>query len=121
MRVLICGDRHWYDRKMIFRLMQSELAQNDTVITGGAPGADTIAMNCAFLLKINVEVIMAQWRTYGPRAGPMRNQEMIDMLPNQVWAFHDDIDNSKGTKDLVARARNRLIPVNILTHERVKV
>jgi hypothetical protein len=39
---------------------------------------------------------------------------MLNTKPHLVIAFHDDIDNSKGTKHTVTEARKRGIEVEII-------
>jgi hypothetical protein len=43
----------------------------------------------------------AEWKKYGPAAGPIRNQRMLDWGPDLVVAF----SGGKGTADMVRRAR----------------
>jgi hypothetical protein len=59
--------------------------------------------------------VPADWTKYGKAAGPIRNQEMLDMDPDLVLAFHSDLDNSKGTKDMVARARKKGVKVIVIS------
>ncbi len=48
----------------------------------------------------------AKWGEYGKAAGAIRNQQMLDEgKPDLVLAFSHDLANSKGTKDMVNRAR----------------
>lgn len=56
----------------------------------------------------------ADWDKYGRSAGPIRNGEMLKQgKPDLVVAFHDDIENSKETKDMVRQAREAGIPVEV--------
>jgi hypothetical protein len=63
----------------------------------------------------------ALWETYGKKAGPMRNELMIDTLEGlrkagwttQVVAFHPDIDNSAGTRGCVRYAISKGLLVNL--------
>jgi len=53
---------------------------------------------------------------YGKAAGPIRNRQMINRLnPNtdEVLAYHEDLDKSKGTKHAVEVARQSKIKVII--------
>jgi len=76
------------------------------IIAGGARGADTLAVRAARDCGLEFREYPAQWQRYGRSAGPIRNQQMIDMeKPQLVVAFHEDIDSSRGTRDMVARAR----------------
>lgn len=116
MKVLICGDRNWADSDFIRRHILT-LPASTTIVTGGARGADELAWRAAKSLNMRCVVYQADWKTYGKAAGPIRNQRMLDCEhPDAVFAFHDDIDSSKGTKHMVTIARKQKIPTYILTH-----
>lgn len=118
MKVLICGDRNWKDRmKIRFRLQQllDEVEEFFTIIEGGARGADTIAREEAERLGIRFEEVPADWSQYGRAAGPIRNAAMLSMQPSLVIAFHSDLLHSKGTMDMVRRARQANIEVEVIT------
>lgn len=52
------------------------------------------------------------FRKQGKAAGPIRNQHMLDGYhPDMVVFFHHDLSSSKGTKDMVERARKAGVPV----------
>ena len=69
-------------------------------------------------LRIPVEKYPADWTRYGYAAGPIRNQQMLDEgRPSLVLAFHNDFEHSKGTKDMIDKARKANIPA-ILYSER---
>ena len=104
MRILVTGDRNWEHAIPIVLLLTEHANAGDTVIHGAARGADTIAAWVAGLLGLDVEAYPANWKRYGRAAGPIRNQEMLDAGIDIVLAFHHDISQSKGTKDMVTRA-----------------
>jgi hypothetical protein len=82
------------------------------MINGLARGADQMAVDWADAHDIWVEGYPAQWTQQGRAAGPIRNQQMLDEgRPELVLAFHDNLDESKGTKDMVTRARKAGITV----------
>lgn len=112
MKVLICGSRFYTDYKKILQYVRS--LESAVIIAGGARGADTLAVKAARACKFSFREYPAQWEKYGKKAGPIRNQTMLDMeKPDIVAAFHEDIESSKGTKDMVARARKIGVPVVI--------
>ncbi len=85
------------------------------IIHGAANGADTIAGMAAKELGLEVMEFPAEWSKHGKRAGPIRNQQMLDEgRPNGVIAFHEDISRSKGTKHMIKIAKKNNIPVLIL-------
>lgn len=115
MRVLACGDRRWSDmvtiRRRLADLAEAELPE--LLIHGDAMGADRMAGYAAELLGIPTQPVPAEWQRYGKRAGHIRNQQMLDMAPDLVLAFHDNLLASKGTRDMVRRARTAGILVRI--------
>ncbi len=114
MRILVCGDRNWTDKDKIKQTLA--LLQPDVVIEGEARGADTIGRKVAEGMGVEVLPFPAQWSRYGRAAGIMRNQQMLDEgKPTLVLAFHSDLPNSKGTKDMVRRARKAGIKTQVIT------
>lgn len=113
-RWLICGDRNWSDQPLITAVLTHiknsfREANNLTVIHGDATGADTMAGIAATKLGFKVEVFRPEWRKFGRAAGPIRNQQMLSVgKPDFVIAFHDNIEASKGTKDMVKQASNHV-------------
>jgi hypothetical protein len=72
----------------------------DAIIEGGAQGADRFAREWAEAHAVKVETYYADWRV-GPKAGPIRNQRMLDDgRPDVVVAFA----GGRGTADMVRRA-----------------
>jgi D-arabinose 1-dehydrogenase-like Zn-dependent alcohol dehydrogenase len=117
MKVLCCGDRNWTNWKAIKKALEG-LGPNTEIIHGGARGADSMAGYVAKQLGYEVRVYPANWTKYGKAAGAIRNRFQFDSEnPELVLAFHDDIENSKGTKDMVAYARSKGCPVNVVTTE----
>lgn len=115
MRLLVCGDREWSNYKMILRVVKE--LQPDLVIEGEARGADSLARKAAEELAIPVLACPADWEQYGRAAGPIRNRLMLKKgTPDLVCAFHDDLEKSKGTKDMVTAARKAGLEVRIFGH-----
>jgi len=114
MKVLVCGDRHWKNEKIIERELK-KLPPDTTIIHGAAKGADNIAGNTALRLGLRVEAFPAEWKKYGRSAGPIRNRKMLDQNPDLVLAFHEDLSSSKGTKHMVQIAREKGVPVKLFT------
>ena len=115
MVVLCCGDRNWTDTAAI----AAEFARRPeitTVVHGACRGADRLCAEAAEAARCVVVAEPADWTRYGRAAGPMRNQRMLDLYPiDLVLAFHADLGSSKGTADMVARARRRGVPVVVVT------
>lgn len=117
MRLLICGSRDWTNKQLIKKELIEllETTKIEVIIHGGCRGADLLAGEVAKELNIPVEEYLADWKKHGKSAGPKRNQQMLDEgKPTFVLAFHDDIDESKGTKDMVLRAKKAGIKFKVV-------
>jgi len=111
MRVLICGDRNYKDWMKVREYLDT-ISRTTIIIHGGAKGADSIAGNLGKYLNMKVIKYSADWDKYGNAAGILRNQQMLDEEhPDLIVYFHKDLENSKGTKDMVTRAINNKIEV----------
>lgn len=73
-------------------------------------GADYHARRWAGLNHYPQRIFFPEWGRYGPKAGPIRNSEMIHHLtlfPRRLFvAFHDG--RSPGTADAIKKAKARL-------------
>lgn len=112
--VVVTGDRNWSDREAVRREF-SKLPPNTVIIHGNCRGLDTIAGEVALEFGFSVDPHPANWDLYGKSAGPIRNQEMLDLKPKKVLAFHPCLSTSKGTKDCVREAMRRDIPVEVFS------
>jgi hypothetical protein len=134
MRVLVCGSRTWDDRfpvvTVLDGLLESAIVLYDrlTIIEGCAIGADWFA--CHFYdgpcvlpsggshashTSVDHEHYPADWSMHGKGAGPIRNQRMLDEgKPDVVFAFTDDLEASRGTADMVRRAKSAGLPVYVV-------
>lgn len=117
MRVIVCGSRFWNNAGIINRELNALYGEHGvhlTVIEGDARGADAIAGEWADHNMIEHLWFTADWQKYGRAAGPIRNQHMLDTTkPHLVLAFHEDIEHSKGTKDMIKRAKKAGVEVRV--------
>ena len=132
---IVTGDRHatrreWGD--VVRDVLEGALPAlgNLTILHGDASGIDTIAdvlINERWPM-VPLLVYPAQWDVFraagNPNAaGPERNNRMLRHLiafgdagyDIRVLAFHNFIDNSRGTKNMVEQARRANVPVRIFT------
>lgn len=123
-RVLISGDRDWADWWIIERILDGlhdNYSPDFTLIEGCARGADSMAEGWSLAFgeeyPVDHQHYPAKWDEHGRSAGPIRNRQMLtEGKPSVVIAFHDDLANSKGTKDMVAAAKKAGIPVYVVSH-----
>lgn len=120
MVVLVAGDRNWSDWELFGKVLDLIHAKNPItlVVHGGARGADRMAGFWAALNKVPLRVYRADWGKHNKQAGPIRNRLMLESHPELqlVVAFHDSIDWSKGTKDMVEASRRAGKSVLIVQH-----
>lgn len=105
MRVLVCGGRDFADVDAVNRELDRIHARTpiSCIIEGGARGADYLASRWSARNDISEHArFPADWTLHGKRAGPIRNQRMIDQgKPDLVVAF----PGGSGTADMITRAK----------------
>jgi len=107
---LICGGRNFNDLGVFDNAMGDLMRLKgcpDTIIHGGARGADTLADEWGKRMALRILAMPADWDRHGRSAGPLRNQAMLAKGPQLVVAF----PGGKGTADMVRRAREMNVDV----------
>jgi len=115
LRVLVCGGREFDDYTGFanylyrnFHPAADEMYLTPIIIHGDAKGADFLARIWAKANSFSQEKYPANWKTHGKKAGPIRNQEMLDRgKPDVVVAFPGDT----GTADMISKAKKQGVPV----------
>ncbi len=117
--ILICGGRDFTDWGLFTRTMIDVCNQYTSskkkpfFISGGARGADAFAVSLAKGWEHPYKVYSADWEKHGKRAGPIRNQQMLDEgKPDLVVAF--PTKTSRGTWDMVNRAKRHGIETIVI-------
>lgn len=123
MRVLVCGSRTFTNKEPIHALLNglnwSATSLHDldiTIISGMAPGADTIAALWAMQEEEyegpGLLPFPADWERHGIAAGRIRNRQMLDEgKPDLVVAFVDKpLAESRGTAHMVRIAKEAGVP-----------
>jgi len=105
-RVIFTGGRDYHDWDAVSTLVKA-LPDNVTVVVGDAKGADFMVRKAAKDRGLTVEEHKAEWEKYGKKAGPIRNQKMVDGGAYLCVAF----PGGDGTEDCVRRAHEAGIPV----------
>lgn len=99
MKVAIVGSRTFNDYELLKAFIKLKSQENnieiDTIVSGGAKGADTLGEQYAEEHHLNKLIFKADWDKYGKRAGFIRN---VDIIKNcdVCFAFWDG--ESHGTK-----------------------
>lgn len=121
--ILVTGDRWWNDQRAI-RLVLSGEDKRTVVMHGGASGADSVADLAALELGMP-RCKIPYFGVYRQAGGPFRNSFMLALLvglKEQGWevkviAFHDNLKESKGTKDMVMKATKAGLKVKRYAHK----
>jgi len=93
MKVLVCGGRDYDNAERVKRVLDKLLIRCGgnsglTIIQGEALGADTLARQWAEDNSVPTIGFRADWKTYGKRAGYLRNSQMLtEGHPDLVIAF----------------------------------
>lgn len=119
MRILVTGSRTFADEQMVWdtlRGLDKPGGEITCIIEGGAKGADSFGATWAWANKRSHEQYNAEWDVYGKAAGAKRNQQMLVLgEPDRVIAFVDKpLGESRGTHDMVVRARKAGLPVMVV-------
>ncbi|QRY51792.1 SLOG family protein [Mycolicibacterium septicum] len=123
-RVLVTGSRSHADRMQVWLALGAEFRHAEAqglpmvVIEGQCPhgGADAHAERWAQVsntegLPVWHDPFPANWKELGKRAGPYRNQQMVDSGADVCLAF--PTAESRGTWDCIRRAEAAGIPVKV--------
>jgi len=110
MNIIVCGGRDYNDTGRVNAVLSMIQADNaiSCLIMGDAKGADERAEEWAYINGVNFRVYYADWDTYGKGAGPLRNQEMLQIgKPSLLVAF----PGGRGTEDMIRRCKDAMVPV----------
>lgn len=85
------------------------------IVHGDAKGADTLAQKYAEandILTARHPITPQIWDKLGRKAGPLRNQAMLDQHPTISLVLAFPVKDSRGTADMISRA----LKASITTH-----
>jgi hypothetical protein len=100
--VAVVGSRGYPRLDLVEKFIQA-LPPGTTLVSGGAPGVDTIAETAWKAMGGSVMSIKAEWQLLGNTAGIERNG-MIVLESGRVYGFWDE--SSPGTANTICRAAN---------------
>lgn len=117
--VLVCGGRDfdsYTSAREAIEILFWVYGDRLRIMHGDARGADRLAARIADDLGIPCKAFPADWTTHGKKAGPIRNQQMLDYLKMcrrkghsvQVLAF----PGGRGTAHMIEIAENAAVTVD---------
>lgn len=114
MKIVIAGGRDFegYNllREKCDEIIDSNFAE---IVSGGAKGADTLGERYAKERGYDVKLFPADWKTYGRKAGPIRNLQMAE-YGDMLIAFWDN--TSSGTKNMIENAKKLGLIVHVINY-----
>jgi hypothetical protein len=118
--ILVTGSRIWTDPKPVEALLHSlraHLGARDPDLRlvlrhGDAEGLDRMAGRIALGQGWSTDVLPADWRAHGRRAGPIRNLEMIQRDPRPLACYGFPLGQAKGTWDCLMKAKGAGLPTH---------
>lgn len=116
-RIAIIGSRDFPTSQLVEAYVAS-LPDDSIVVSGGARGVDSWAVQAAENRGLEVKVFDADWRTHGAKAGPIRNASII-ASSDHVTAFWDR--KSRGTLNSLVLASEGGLPIIIFDSEGIVV
>jgi hypothetical protein len=107
MRIIVTISRDWDDYWTVQQALANialdfDLNFDDITIVHGASQMDWFVAGIAYTFGMKLEAHPADWEMDGRRAGPMRNQEMVDSGADLCLAFIKN--GSHGATDCAKRA-----------------
>ena len=114
MRIAIVGSRDFIDYKKFKEEVRPLLlprVKDLMIVSGGARGTDTMAVQYAKEYCIPWCVFPPNWNKYGNRAGPLRNAQIVD-FSDALIAFK--ADSSRGTLNAISLAKKKDMQVSII-------
>lgn len=110
MIVIIAGSRACPSLNIVLDAIHASNFTITHVISGGAHGVDRFAEQYAARTGIPITVESANWKHYGNRAGPIRNEKMASMAQALIAVWNGE---SPGTRDMIERATQKGLKVYV--------
>jgi len=111
MKTIIAGSRTILDYDLVYNAIYEAPWVITEVVSGGAPGVDTLGEKAAAAFGIPVKVFPADWKQYKRAAGPIRNQQMADYAEALIAIWDGE---SSGTADMIRRAKQMKLRVHVV-------
>lgn len=116
MIAIIAGSRYLTDYAFVKSCIDGSGINITEIISGGAKGVDALAERYAAEMRIPCKVVQADWKTYGKKAGPMRNKVMAK-VGQVLIAIKISTDPCVGTRNMIQCAKDQGLQVLEFMHE----
>ena len=120
-KLIVAGTRSFNDYELLSSILAALFMKrrcwtidwNEEIVSGGAPGADTLAVRYATEADMPFKVFPADWKKYGRSAGPRRNRQMAEYADAAI-VFWDG--KSRGTQNMIQQMRKLGKPVEVVIY-----
>lgn len=110
-RIAIVGSRTGIDREAV-SLFVSRLPVHWIVVSGGARGVDSWAVEAAEERGMETIVIPAEWEKYGKSAGFRRNRQIVEESDSVVAFWDGESNDTYDTMKKAIKAERELLVFN---------
>lgn len=118
MRTIIAGSRTIIDYESVKKILDEhwEEFNINTIVSGGARGVDSIAIQYGRENDIVLDIYMADWEQFGKSAGYIRNMKMGENADSLI-CFWDGV--SRGTANMISIMKKMNKPVVVFVQEKI--
>lgn len=109
-RIIIAGGRDFDDYERVRQAARGIVQSGDTILSGGARGADSLGEKFAERNRLGLEKHPADWERHGKGAGFLRNHQM-SLCADALIAFWDG--RSRGTKNMIEQAHKARLETHV--------
>jgi hypothetical protein len=110
MKTIIAGSRSIRDYELLEEVVRISGIDVTEVVSGGARGVDTLAIQYATLKELSIHLIKPNWKEYGNAAGMIRNTEMVNNAEALIALWDGE---SKGTQDVIQKATKKGLKIYV--------
>lgn len=121
-RIIIAGSREFNDYEKMLKALDElgvhlmNAINPIEIISGHAPGADTLGERFAKAYDYTLKIFPAEWDKYGKAAGPIRNEQMAKYAAESdqgiLVAF--PIGESRGTRNMIKLAKQYGLEIEVI-------
>ena len=113
MKLGVVGSRKKITLEKVFLVLDDFALRNkiDRIISGGAMGVDTFAVEWAERHNVKWDIFKPDWQKFGKAAGAIRNQIIVDASDELLIFWNGE---SPGTKITMQMAKKANKPFNLV-------